>query len=242
MRAAILTRLARPTTPSTDCGIGRWQGFDPGVLIANINDGFLGAAPDVGAAEAGAPAMKFGIEASSGSSVSGTPAPIPTPTPTPTPTPAPPGTANTSSSMDSSSYTINAGQSVTFTASIMGNLGTPTGTVTFRDNGAAITSCISMPVTNGNATCTTASLAAGTHPITGLYSGDAVYGAGVAGPITQTVKGVVATKLTIDSSRYTSTAGQNVTFTVTVTGGSGTPTGAVNFQDNGSSIAGKTRK
>jgi hypothetical protein len=40
-------------------------GFDQGVRIANFNDGFLGAAPDVGAAEAGAPAMKFGIAAAS---------------------------------------------------------------------------------------------------------------------------------------------------------------------------------
>jgi hypothetical protein len=109
--------------------------------------------------------------------------------------------------MDSSSYTINAGQSVTFTATVMGNAGTPTGTMTFRDNGASIAGCVSVPINAGRATCTTSALAAGAHPITGLYSGDATYSSGVAGPITQTVKGVVKTKLTIDSSRYTSTFG-----------------------------------
>ena len=139
--------------------------------------------------------------------------------------------------MDSSAYTINAGQSVTFTAIIMGSAGTPTGTVTFRDNGASIAGCVSVALSAGKATCTTSSLAAGTHPITGLYSGDTTYSSGVAGPITQTVQGVVATALTIDSSRYTSTVGQNVTFTVKVTG-SGTPSGTIGFQDNGASIAG----
>lgn len=38
-------------------------GYDRGVRIANFNDDFKGAAPDVGAHEAGAPAMSFGVEA-----------------------------------------------------------------------------------------------------------------------------------------------------------------------------------
>ena len=48
-------------------------GADQGVLIPNFNDGYLGAAPDVGAAEGGAPAMKFGVAASPGSAVGGGP-------------------------------------------------------------------------------------------------------------------------------------------------------------------------
>jgi hypothetical protein len=48
-------------------------GADQGVAIPNFNDGFLGAAPDVGAAEGGAAAMKFGIAASPGSAVGGGP-------------------------------------------------------------------------------------------------------------------------------------------------------------------------
>ena len=126
---------------------------------------------------------------------------------------------------------------MTFTATVMGNAGTPTGTIAFRDNGAAIAGCAPVALANGKATCTTSGLAGGTHPITGLYSGNATYSSGVAGPITQTVKGSVATRLAIDSSRYTSTAGQSVTLTVKVTG-NGTAAGSVNFQDNGSSIAG----
>ncbi len=38
-------------------------GFDGGVRIANFNDGYVGAAPDVGAHEAGTPNMKFGLDA-----------------------------------------------------------------------------------------------------------------------------------------------------------------------------------
>jgi hypothetical protein len=35
-------------------------GYDAGVVLPNFNDGFTGTGPDMGAHEAGAPAMKFG--------------------------------------------------------------------------------------------------------------------------------------------------------------------------------------
>jgi hypothetical protein len=38
-------------------------GFDKGVRLPNFNDGFQGAAPDIGAHEAGTPPMKFGVNA-----------------------------------------------------------------------------------------------------------------------------------------------------------------------------------
>lgn len=50
-------------------GLGVFQltsaslGFDAGVAIPNFTDGYLGAAPDMGAHEAGAAAMEFGVEA-----------------------------------------------------------------------------------------------------------------------------------------------------------------------------------
>lgn len=141
--------------------------------------------------------------------------------------------------MDSSSYTIAAGQSVTFTARLIGNASTPSGTVAFKAGSAAISGCSAVTISGGQATCTTSSLTGGSYAITGNYSGDATYVAAVAGPITQTVTGAAAVqqfKLTIDSSAYTVKAGQAVTFTVVVTGNS--PTGTVNFQDNGNSIAG----
>ncbi len=110
-------------------------GFDQGARIPNFNDGFLGAAPDVGAAESGAAAMKFGLAAadSTGSTSGGTTTPPPTTQPpttppptTPPPTTAPPPTTSNqpvSTTMDSSSYTITAGTSVTFTTRVLGNYG-----------------------------------------------------------------------------------------------------------------------
>ena len=38
-------------------------GYDGGVLLPNFNDGYKGKAPDIGAHEAGAPVMEFGVEA-----------------------------------------------------------------------------------------------------------------------------------------------------------------------------------
>jgi hypothetical protein len=89
--------------------------------------------------------------------------------------------------MDSSSYTISAGQGVTFTATFSGGSGTPTGGVTFRDNGNAISTCSAVTASSGAATCTTSALAAGSHAISAQYWGDSVYGTGVVGPITETV-------------------------------------------------------
>jgi hypothetical protein len=257
-------------------------GFDQAKRIANFNDHFNGAAPDVGAAEGGDGSMMFGLGAASasggipcstcsgGSDTGGTTTggttggstgsgggtttsnpvgrhglvmpprrTIQTIAPAQAPS-ATTGAVAASSTMDSSSYTIAAGQSVTFTARIMGGSGTPTGTVGFLAGSTTIAGCAAVPLSGGQATCTTSALAAGTYAITGVYSGNGTYSASSAGPITQTVTGGGSTSaaygLTIDSSAYTSSVGQAVTFTVVVTGNG--PTGTVDFQDNGTTIAG----
>jgi len=177
----------------------------------------VGAAPDVGAAEAGAPAMKFGLAAAdSGSSPvivitvtdpllnpvlrpsgarttvraqsTGYSAPATTPTASPSPTAPSSGSSPISLTMDSSSYTVNVGESVTFTVRLIGNGSTPTGTVAFKAGGTLVGGCEAIAASNGQATCTTTALASGTYQITGTYSGDGTYSAGLAGPITQTVR------------------------------------------------------
>ena len=219
-------------------------GYDGGVRIANFNDDFLGAAPDVGAAESGAAAMAFGIAASSYLPNVTPVAPLP-----PLPSAPPPaiGSAPSSATMDSTAYTIAAGSSVTFTAALMGNNGEATGHVAFTDNGVAIAGCEAIALAAGKALCTTSALAAGSHAITGAYSGDSTYAAGTAGPITQTVSappppppaiGTLSVSATMDSTSYTIGAGSVVTFTAALAGASGTPTGTVAFADNGSPIAG----
>jgi len=254
-------------------------GHDAGVRINNFNDNFQGAAPDVGAAEAGIAAMKFGIEAAS-QTTGGTATPaIPTGTgngagtgtsttttvassgigrpatpnlgvantgrlpgapvlgtSSPAPTATTSGSASVSSTIDSSSYTAAAGSKVTFTVRLMGNAAAPTGTVAFTANGNTIAGCGSIPVTNGQALCSTSALSGGTYAINGKYSGDSTYGSGVAGPITQVITGgSVAAGLTIDSSSYTASVGQGVTFTVVVTGPA-PASGTVRFTDGGNSI------
>jgi hypothetical protein len=63
----------------------------------------------------------------------------------------------------------NAGDAVTFTASVNGNA--PTGTVTFIDNAGVLCNAVSLSA--GVAKCSVAFQANGTHPIQASYSGDA---------------------------------------------------------------------
>ena len=62
---------------------------------------------------------------------------------------------------------------MTFTATVTSTSGTPTGTVQFYNDGAALGSAVTL--WGGQAVTTTASLALGTHSITATYSGDANY-------------------------------------------------------------------
>jgi hypothetical protein len=76
---------------------------------------------------------------------------------------------------------------VTFTARVLGNGATPTGSVNFQANGTTIAGCAAAAVSNGVSNCSTNALAAGSYKVTGVYSGNSTYSTGVAGPITQTV-------------------------------------------------------
>src|SRR5581483_3800395 len=78
----------------------------------------------------------------------------------------------TTTTLTSSQNPSTPGQSVTFTATVKvaTGTGTPTGTVTFKDNGTAIGRGNLTP--GGTSTFTTSTLAAGSHSITAVYSGD----------------------------------------------------------------------
>ena len=122
-----------------------------------------------------------GLYSGDGTYASATAGPI-----TQTVTGASSSTASYGLTIDSSSYTSSVGQAVTFTVAVTGNA--PTGTVDFQDGGVTIAACAGVPLSGGVARCTTAALAAGSHPIRGWYYGDANNSAGIAGPITQTVQ------------------------------------------------------
>jgi hypothetical protein len=136
------------------------------------------------------------------------------------------------------------GQSVTFMATVYGfSSGTPTGTVQFvADQGTAQQTVLGNPSLSPSqganlayATVTTSSLSAGNHTITANYSGDSTF-AKSSGTCNQTVKALPPTTTSVVSSANPSTYGQSVTFTATVTGSGGTPTGTVTFLDGTSTI------
>jgi len=142
--------------------------------------------------------------------------------------------ANASSTALSSSLNPSAfGQAVTYTATVSGAAGTPTGTVTFRDGGSVLGT---VPLDGaGKASLTTAAVGGGSHTITATYNGDASYGASTSAPLSQTVNpGGAAATLT--SSLNPSSLGQPVTFTATVSGSGATPSGSVTFRDGPASL------
>src|SRR5438067_1435026 len=95
--------------------------------------------------------------------------------------------ATTTTGVATSLTPSTAGASVTFTATVTGNA--PTGSVKFLDGATSITGCSAQALTgSGNvrtATCSTSTLAAGTHSIFASYTGDAAHS---ASPYVQPVK------------------------------------------------------
>ncbi|MFS8533048.1 Ig-like domain repeat protein [Sphaerobacter thermophilus] len=128
------------------------------------------------------------------------------------------------------------GQAVTFTATLAvtsQGATAPSGTVAFTDGGTAIPGCESQPLdpTTRTATCTTAALGTGAHPIGAAYSGDATYAPSEAPALTHSVD-QAASQVRLLTDRPVVTVGEPVTLTATVTvlpPGAGVPTGTVTF-------------
>ena len=76
-------------------------------------------------------------------------------------------------------------QSITFTATVTGSSGTPTGTVTFKD-GAVILGIVALNG-SGAATFTTTAFAIGSHTMLATYNGNPTYAAAASSPLTQVV-------------------------------------------------------
>lgn len=102
---------------------------------------------------------------------------------------APPSTGTTiRSSINPSLF----GQAVTFTATVSSPAGTPSGTVTFFDNGAALGT---GALNNGAATFVASSLAVGTHSITATYGGGAGFPTSSSPVLSQVVRAGDSPKL-----------------------------------------------
>jgi hypothetical protein len=139
------------------------------------------------------------------------------------------------SSLDPSTF----GAAVTFTATVIPQVGgQATGTVTFK-NGAATLATVAV---SGNvASLTTSALTVGTHSITAVYSGNVNYSGSTSMPVSQLVQSATAvgTTTSLTSSVNPSLPGKPVLFTATVSpqSGTGTPTGKVTFYNGAMALA-----
>jgi hypothetical protein len=140
--------------------------------------------------------------------------------------------SSSSTALSSSSLTISYGDTVTFTAVVSSEDGTPSGTVTFMDGATPLGGAVTL--NNGVAMMACNTLLPGVHSITAVYSGDDDFDPSTSDPLAETVNpGVTSTVLT---SSGTANYGQAVTLTATVSASAGTPTGVVVFLDGSTVI------
>ena len=90
----------------------------------------------------------------------------------------------TTVALTSSPNPSSAGQAVTFTATVSGSGGTPTGTVTFYDGSTVIGTAT---LSSGVATLAISSLKTGGHSITAVYGGNGTFAASTSAVLAQTV-------------------------------------------------------
>ncbi len=105
------------------------------------------------------------------------------------------------------------GQSVTFTATVTGGVGTPTGSVTFKDGATVIGG---GTLFSGVATFSTSGLSGGSHPITAVYSGDATSPPSTSAGLTQVVT-VPVQSIAVTATSMTVAVGATDQFTATCT-------------------------
>ncbi len=121
-----------------------------------------------------------------------------------------------------------AGKALTLTATVTTNGGTAAGTVNFY-NGTTLLGTGTLNGT-GVATFTTSTLAVGAYSITAGYQGDANDTASTSATLSLTVV-QATTSVKLVSSSPSVVVTNSVTFTATVSGNGGAPTGNVTFMD-----------
>lgn len=142
--------------------------------------------------------------------------------------------ATTAVGLTSSGSPSIAGVSITLSAKVMGNGGSPTGIVTFYDGTTNLGS--TSINTAGLGTISLSSLTVGSHSLTASYGGDGNDGQSTSPAIVQVVAKTTTTTSLI-STATTVPQGAPVQFTATVNSNAGTPTGNIQFMD-GSTVIG----
>ena len=151
---------------------------------------------------------------------------------------------STSTNVAAASNPAVFGQAITFTATVTNTVVagiTPTGKATFQDVFNGVTTNLgAYNLVNGVATVTTSALAAGSHAITATYSGAADFSTSGGTLPGGEIVNPASTTIAVQSSLSLSSFGQKVTYTATVTPGSGTfdNRGTVQFQVDGNNFGG----
>jgi hypothetical protein len=149
--------------------------------------------------------------------------------------------------LDPSRRDLDAGGVVVLHATISGEhqLGTPTGTVTYTDNGVPITSCTALALpASGRASCTVTypTTTGSPHTIRADYSGNSAY-APATTTATITVR-PLRTRMHLTAAPDQLKIGGDSTLTAALSaadqGAAKEPTGTVTFANNGTPIAGCT--
>jgi Bacterial Ig-like domain (group 3)/NHL repeat len=109
--------------------------------------------------------------------------------------------------------------SVTFTATVGGGSGAPSGAVDFYDGTTLLGS---GTIASGTATYATTTLAVGTHVITAAYGGDSQYSALTSTAVSQIVSDFAIAIASGSSSSATVTAGGTATYSLTIGPSAGT--------------------
>ncbi len=133
-------------------------------------------------------------------------------------------------SLTSGSDPCTYGDSLIFTATVMGNL--PSGTVQFLVDGSPVGGPVALVGGSAPLVVSTLTVSGSPHQITAAYSGDDNNNpSSTANAWSETVLGAGTTTALL-SSQNPSAPGSNVTFTATVSSGVGTPAGNVVFLAN----------
>lgn len=141
------------------------------------------------------------------------------------------GPGATTTATISSNASVQYLQPVTFTATVDGLFGPPTGTVSFYDTDGMTLICpapSNLSATDPpTATCVSSALPAGMHQVTAHYSGDAVNAASISGPYAQEITRADTSSTMSTACSTTFVGGQPFTVSATVAGPN--PTGDVSF-------------
>jgi hypothetical protein len=136
--------------------------------------------------------------------------------------------------ISSSRNPSSTGQSVTLTANVSMSSGSVTGTIVFYDGATLLGS---GTIASGRATLTTSAFAAGSHAITARFLGSATAPPSVSPAFVQAVGATGwknrTTTMSLTSSGNPALIGDTITFTATVSGSYGAPTGSMLFMVDG---------